>query len=172
MYMKRLTIALLLTLTTILTAYAQTPLKRVYDDNLNSIEQIDAALAEAKGTGRFVLSQVGGNWCPWCLRFADFATRDTTIAQVIADNYVYIHVNYPGRTAKLEPAKADMVNATMARLGNPGRFGYPVFVVLDDSGRILHTQDSSFLEEGNGYSREKTLRFLNAWTPKAVNAAK
>jgi len=56
----------------------------------------------------------------------------------------------------------------MQRLNNPGRFGYPVFVVLDGKGQVLHIQDSSFLEEGEGYDPKKVLRFFNAWTPRAV----
>ena len=57
----------------------------------------------------------------------------------------------------------------MKRLGNPQRFGFPVFVELDENGKVLHVQDSSFLEEGQGYNKDKVLRFLNNWTPKAVN---
>ena len=56
----------------------------------------------------------------------------------------------------------------MERLGNPGRFGYPVFVVLDEKGRLVHTQDSGLLEEGSGYSREKVIGFFKNWTPSAV----
>ena len=56
----------------------------------------------------------------------------------------------------------------MKRLDNCGRFGFPVFVVLNDEGKVLHIQDSSFLEEGQGYSQEKVLRFFKNWTPKAV----
>ena len=40
---------------------------------------------------------------------------------------------------------------------------------LDENGKVLHVQDSSFLEEGQGYNKDKVLRFLNNWTPKAVN---
>ncbi len=40
----------------------------------------------------------------------------------------------------------------LKRLNNPGRFGYPVFVVLNGKGQVIHIQDSSFLEEGNGYN--------------------
>ena len=36
----------------------------------------------------------------------------------------------------------------MKRLNNPARFGFPVFVVLDEKGTVLYIQDSSFLEEG------------------------
>ena len=42
-------------------------------------------------------------------------------------------------------------------------------IVLDENGKVLHVQDSSFLEEGQGYNKDKVLRFLNNWTPKAVN---
>ena len=43
-----------------------------------------------------------------------------------------------------------------------------MFVVLDEAGKVIHIQDSSFLEEGEGYSQEKVLRFFQKWTPKAV----
>ena len=43
-----------------------------------------------------------------------------------------------------------------------------VFVVLDANGKVLHTQDSSFLEEDKGYSEKKVLRFFKNWTPAAV----
>ena len=56
----------------------------------------------------------------------------------------------------------------MKRLNNCGRFGFPVFVVLDEEGRVIHIQDSSFLEEGQSYNQEKVLRFFKNWTPKAV----
>jgi len=56
----------------------------------------------------------------------------------------------------------------MKRLDNCGRFGFPVFVVLDEKGKVIHIQDSSFLEEGQGYDREKVLRFFKNWTPKAM----
>ena len=147
---------------------AQTALKKVYDETINPLEQIDRALTKAKADGKYVVCQVGGNWCIWCLRFADFITNDTTISKVVSDNYVYIHVNYNPR--KSEGAeKAQQAAALMKRLDNCGRFGFPVFVILDDAGRVLHIQDSSFLEEGQGYSQEKVLRFFKNWTPKAVN---
>lgn len=142
-------------------------LKKVYNEDINPIEQIDQAVAKAQSEGKFVVCQVGGNWCPWCLRFADFITNDTTVSKVIADNFVYIHVNYNPRKSEGE-AKARQAEELMKRLDNCGRFGYPVFVVLGEDGKVVHIQDSSFLEEGQGYNKEKVLRFFNNWTPKAV----
>ena len=150
-----------------LTVNAQTTLKKVYNEDLNPMTQIDEALVKAKADGKYVVCQVGGNWCPWCLRFADFVTNDTTISKVLADNFVYIHVNYNPRKAQ-DAEKTTQAQAMLARLNQPARFGFPVFVVLDEQGRVLHIQDSSFLEEGQGYSQTKVLRFFKNWTPKAV----
>ena len=166
--MKRTLLSIALALTTFLTM-AQTGLKKVCDENINPMTQIDEAVAQAKAANgeKFVICQVGGNWCPWCLRFADFMSKDTDIMKVVNDNFIYIHVNYNPSKAKAAN-KAKEAAALMQRLGNPQRFGFPVFVVLDQNGKVLHIQDSSFLEEGKGYNKDKVLRFLNAWAPIAV----
>jgi len=146
---------------------AQTGLKKVYNENVNPLEQIDQAIVKAKAEGKFVVCQVGGNWCPWCLRFADFITNDSTISKLIDENFEYIHVNYNPRQSQ-GAEKVEQGKALMKRLNNCGRFGFPVFVVLDEEGKVLHIQDSSFLEEGKGYNQEKVLRFFKGWTPRAV----
>ena len=143
-------------------AQEQTSLKKVYNEDINPMEQIDQAIVQARNEGKFVICQVGGNWCPWCLRFADFVTNDSTISSVIEENYVYIHVNYHPRKA------GEVGEALMKRFNNAGRFGFPVFVVLDEQGNVLHIQDSVYLEEGKGYNQERTLRFFQNWTPAAV----
>ena len=165
---KRITLVLLALLMAI-TIEAQTSLKKVYNEDINPVEQIDKALVKAKSEGKFVICQVGGNWCPWCLRFADFITNDTAISKVIAENFEYIHVNYNPRKSEGEE-KLQQAKALMKRLNNCGRFGFPVFVVLDEEGKVIHIQDSSFLEEGQGYNQEKVMRFFKNWTPKSVKS--
>ena len=162
--MKQILIITCLLLVTSLTAQTQEGLPRVYDETINPMTQIDQAIGQASDEGKFVVCQVGGNWCPWCLRFADFVTKDSVISRVIEDNFVYIHVNYNPR----KQDNPELVQTLMRRLGNPARFGFPVFVVLDQQGRVLHIQDSSFLEEGKGYNQEKVLRFFQCWTPEAT----
>lgn len=172
------TAAIIFLMLMLITANAQTTLKKVYDESIDPVEQINKAVSEAKTSGRYVVCQLGGNWCPWCLRFAAFATGDSLVSKTMTDNFVYIHVNYnPRRAASASQATAASVSPErtgemLKRLGNPVRFGFPVFVILDEEGNVIHTQDSSFLEEGKGYSQEKTLRFLRAWTPTAVKGAK
>ena len=163
----RKVLVVLLTILFSLSANAQTGLKKVYNEDINPIEQINQAIVKAKSEGKFVICQMGGNWCPWCLRFADFITNDTTISKVIDENFEYIHVNYNPRKSVGE-TQQQQAAALMKRLNNCGRFGFPVFVVLDEEGKVIHIQDSSFLEEGQGYNQEKVLRFFKNWTPKSV----
>ena len=163
----RKNIVLLIAILFSLSSDAQMAQKKVYNEDIDPIEQIDQAVAKAKSEGKFVICQVGGNWCPWCLRFADFITKDTTITKVINENFEYIHVNYNPRKSQGEEKQAQG-KALMKWLDNCGRFGFPVFVVLDEEGKVVHIQDSSFLEEGKSYSQEKVLRFFKNWTPQTV----
>ena len=138
-------------------------LPKIYDEKADAMSQIDQALDEARESGRFVICQVGGNWCAWGLRFAKFITEDEEIANVVKENFVYIHVN---------TSKANKNEEALRRLGNPGRFGYPVLVILDDEGRVMHIQNSSYLEEGNSYNHKKVLEFFLNWTRKAIEELK
>ena len=165
--MKKIFVFVLFVALLSLSAHAQTALKKVYNEEINPMTQIDEALAQAKSSGKFVVCQVGGNWCPWCLRFADFVTKDTTISQVIDQNFVYIHVNYNPRKSQ-DAEKTAQTQSMLKRLDNPARFGFPVFVVLDGQGKVRHIQNSRLLEEGKSYNQAKVLRFLKNWTPQAV----
>lgn len=139
------------------------PLPKVYEEGRDAMEQIESALEEARGTDRLVVCQVGGNWCPWCLRFAKLITEDEEISQLIKENFVYIHVNTSKENKNVDALK---------RLENPGRFGYPALVVLDREGRVIHIQNSAYLEEGKGYNRKKVLEFFQNWTIKAIEEIK
>lgn len=156
--MKRITTIMLLTMALALSTSAQT---KIYDESINPFTQIDEAVAKAQKEGKYAVCQLGGNWCSWCTRFARFIKEDTEIDKVVNDNFVYIHVNYKSR-------KDELAQRVSKRLGNAGRFGFPVLVILDEKGSVLHIQNSAYLEEGQGYDKAKVLDFFRQWTPKAV----
>ena len=141
--------------------------KKIYDEDINPLSQIDEALERAKTENKFVICQVGGNWCPWCLKFADYIKKDSLVNKTIDDNFIYIHVNYNPR-AKQQPERALQTKQMMKRLNNPARFGFPVLVVLNQEGNVLHIQDSGFLEEDDSYNHKKVMSFLRNWTPEAL----
>lgn len=136
---------------------------KVYDESADAMAQIDEAVEVARSSGRFVVCQVGGNWCPWCLRFAKFITEDPQISQVIKENFVYVHIN---------TSKDNKNTEALIRLGNPGRFGYPALVILNEEGNVIHIQNSAYLEEGKGYNQKKVLEFFQNWTRKAIETIK
>ena len=153
-----------------MSAVAQTS-QKVYDETLNPATQIKEAVSKASKENKYVVAQLGGNWCKWCIRFARFVEGDPEIKSLVDDNFEFIHVNYNPRNPEADNNK-DATGEALRMLGNPVRFGYPVLVVLDSDGNVVHIQDSSFLESGEGYDKKKVLRFFNAWTPEAVRKSK
>lgn len=52
------------------------------------------------------------------------------------------------------------------KYGNPTRLGLPVIVILDADGKVLTTQDTGKLEEGDHHDPKKVLAFLGEWAEK------
>ena len=144
-------------------AYSQDLTKfHLYKPEEDAEKGIAAAVKQAKAENKHVFIQIGGNWCIWCARFNDFVTTDKQIDSLIQANYVVYHLNW---------SKENKNTALMTKYKFPGRFGYPVFLVLDGNGNLLHTQNSGYLEEGKSYSRDKVIGFFNDWNPKALDPA-
>lgn len=169
--MKKKLVMVSLLLAFALAGRAQTALKKVYDEQADPIEQIDKALKKAEDESKFVICQVGGNWCVWCLRFADFMTKNPAISKVVDENFIFLHTNYNPRN-NAGSSQTRQAKRLMKLLGQPGRFGFPVFVVLNPDGKVVHIQDSGYLEQGNSYDPKKVMRFFQNWTPKAVAGVK
>ncbi len=135
---------------------------KIYNPKADAADDIRKAVKLAAKENKHVLLQVGGNWCVWCRRFNALVTTDTGLNRIMYDNYVVVHVNYSPENHN---------DKVLADLEYPQRFGFPVFVVLDGKGRRIHTQNSGYLEEGKGHSKEKVAEFLNQWSPKALDPA-
>ncbi|KAA5533229.1 thioredoxin family protein [Taibaiella lutea] len=133
--------------------------EKLYDTAANPQTDIKKAIILAKKEHKNILLQVGGNWCIWCKRFHQTVAGNDTLNQLMQQNYVVLHVNYDQYNKNASIWKT---------LGYPQRFGFPVFVILDESGKQIHIQNSSYLEEGKGYNNGKIEDFFNAWTPAAI----
>ena len=86
MYMKRYLTLVILPLLFAVSMAAQGV--KYYDESIDPMAQIDEAVAKAAAEGKYVVCQVGGNWCKWCRWFAKFITDDAEISQTISDNFV------------------------------------------------------------------------------------
>ena len=133
---------------------------KLYNPYSNVEKDVAAALVKAKKEKKHVLLQIGGNWCVWCYRFNSFVLTDSTLKHLLENNYILYHLNY---------SKENKNEAYMKKLGFPQRFGFPVLVILDAEGNRIHTQDSSLLEKGNGYDKDKVKSFLMNWSPAMLD---
>ena len=135
--------------------------EEIYDPSANAMADIARAVTIAKKSNKHVFVKVGGNWCGWCKLYDKFSNSDEDIALIMMQEYTTVLVNWSPENRNLE---------AMNYLGRPQRFGYPVFIILDGNGSVLHTQDTALLEEGRGYNKNHVLRFLKVWTYSAVSA--
>ena len=133
----------------------------IYNPKADAKADISNAVAKAKKSGKHVFIQVGGNWCGWCISFHKLVEATPDLKKYLNDNYETVLLNFSP-----ENKNADV----MANLGYPGRFGYPVFVILNGDGKVLHIQNSAYLEEGERHSVNKVKEFLQGWTAAAITA--
>jgi len=158
--MKNIAISIFLILAVLGTGYAQESKVTIYNPLADAKVDINAAVAKAASENKHVLIQVGGNWCGWCVKFHKLLHTDTTIDSLLKADYVFILVNYSKENKNLPVLK---------ELDFPQRFGFPVLVVLDKTGKRIHTQDSGLLEAGDGYDAKKVLGFLKGWNVAALD---
>jgi len=132
----------------------------LYHPLANAEKDITAAIKQAAKEKKHVLIQAGGNWCNWCMEFNRLTTTDKQMDSAINADYVVYHLNYSPQNTNYELFK---------KYGFAVRFGFPVFLILDGNGNLIHTQNSSYLEEGKSYNKKKILEFLSEWKPAALD---
>lgn len=124
---------------------------KLYNPDANAQADIQNAVKKAQTEGKYVFLQIGGNWCSWCIKFNKFTTTDTQIDSLFKASYVIVHVNYSKENQNL---------ALLEKLHYPQRFGFPVFLILNEKGERIHTQNSAYLEKETGTIK---LRSWNFW---------
>ncbi len=133
---------------------------KAYNPDENAKEAIGKLVKQAKETNKHVLIQVGGNWCIWCMRFDDMVKNDLQLDSLRNANFVVYHLNY---------SKENKNEDLMEKYKFPQRFGFPVFLVLNEKGDLIHTQDSWYLEAEKTYNKDKTKAFFTNWGKKAFD---
>ncbi len=136
---------------------------KIYNPDADAKAEVAAAVAKAAAEGKHVFLQIGGNWCPWCVKFHTMIAENAKLDSLVKANYEVVKVNY---------SKENDNHELLATLGYPQRFGFPVFVILDGKGNVLHTQDSWYLEQDKTYSPEKVEHLFKMWSAYTMKEAK
>lgn len=123
---------------------------RAYDGKAVPAEQLQKAYAQAKAENKRVLLQFGGNWCVFCQALDEVIEADAAL-KALKNRYVAIHI---------DAANADDLNQ---RWGRPFDHGFPVLLVLDASGNVLHTQPMTVFIRGGSFDPGGVAGFLRQW---------
>lgn len=141
------------------TSQKQVGLERPYNPQEDAQAKLKQLIAQAQKENKNIMIQAGGNWCIWCLRFDHYWKTHEVLKQIVNQNYLYYHLNWSPENKN---------EAVFKKFGYPGKKnGYPVFIVLDKNGKLLHIQNSGVLEDGKSYQLDKVKAFFEKWTPKA-----
>ena len=136
--------------------------QQVYNPEADAREDLKQAIEKADAADKHVFVMVGGNWCPWCRQLNKLLTNNQELNALLEENYVLVKVNY---------SKENKNKPVLKRLDYPQRFGFPVLVILNNQGERIHTQNTVYLEQGDGYSNKRIKEFLNNWSPDALDPA-
>jgi thioredoxin-related protein len=125
-----------------------------FDPARDPFKDLKETIVQAKKENKRIILDVGGEWCIWCKRIDAFMNEDNDIRNTLERNFIILKVNY---------SKENKNEKFLSQF--PEVAGYPHFFVLDENGKLLHSQNTGELEKDKYYSKEKFLSFLNKWIP-------
>jgi thiol:disulfide interchange protein len=141
-----------------ISASAQGPLPAPtdkFDPARDAAADIESAVVVARQSGRRIILDVGGEWCGWCHTLDRFFAADAELQKLRDTSYIWLKVNY---------SEENKNQKVLSRY--PAIKGYPHLFVLEQDGKLLHSQDTVLLEKGSSYERARVVEFLQKWAPK------
>ena len=126
--------------------------KNLYSETANPTADIASALKQARREHKRVLLDFGGNWCGDC-QLLDIYYRQSPNAQLLAKNFILVHVNIGHMDKNVDVAKKYNVPITK---------GVPALAVIDANGNLLYSEREKEFEHT---SPEAITAFLNRWKP-------
>jgi thiol:disulfide interchange protein len=135
-------------------ATANTKATEKFDPSRDARKDIEAAIAKARKTHKRIMLDVGGEWCIWCHRLDDYFAQNAKLRELREENFIWLKINFSPE------------NENQAVLSAyPAIPGYPHIFVLDENGKLLHSQNTEELEADKSYNLEKMFAFLSKWSP-------
>jgi len=126
-----------------------------YGEDRDVEVDLKMTMARAATEDKRILLQVGGEWCGWCKLLTAFIDKQDAVRELLNKNYLLMKVTY----TQQQPNEAFLSKY-------PKIAAYPHLFVLDAEGNLLHSQDTSPLEEGKGYNEGRIVAFLEEWKKK------
>lgn len=130
------------------------PLPYPYDEKANAAEQVEKTFASAKKSGKRVLVDFGGNWCPDCRVLAGVMELPEVKA-FVARHYEVVTVDV---------GRLDRNLALVERFGITRLAGVPTVVVAEANGTPLNVTNSAELASARSMTPQGIADWLAQWT--------
>ena len=130
-----------------------------YDETAIAGEEITEALKKAQSNNRYVLLQMGGNWCPDCRTLGEYFSRPD-IKTWLDERVVLVSVDVGEWDRNL-----DIVEA----YENPISEGIPALVLLDSQNQIIFATLAGELATARSMSKIELIEWLNKKIDPLIN---
>ena len=121
-----------------------------YDENADALENISMALKNAKLENKYVLLQMGGNWCPDCRTLGEYFSR-SDIKQWLNDRLILVSVDVGEWNRNLD---------IVEEYGNPISEGIPALVLLNSNDEVMLATLAGELASARSMSKDDLIEWL------------
>lgn len=128
-----------------------------YDENANAELDIQTALKESLGNGKFILLEFGANWCPDCNVLAE-QMHEAPLKDLIESNFIVVNVDI---------GDGDKNKDLVKKYGNVTDRGIPSIIVLDKGNNILLGTLSGQLANARSMGKKELYDFFLSVVSKA-----
>lgn len=133
-----------------------TPLPLPYNETADAKADVAATIARAKASGKHVLLDFGGNWCPDCRVLAGVLNLDE-VEGAVARTFEVAMIDVGRFNKNLDIAETYGVKVT----------GVPTVIVLDQQGRFVNAGHPTVLSNARAMKPQAIVDTIFGWATPA-----
>jgi protein disulfide-isomerase len=135
------------------------PAYEPYDENADALDSISKALKIAELENKYVLLQMGGNWCPDCRTLGEYFSRPD-IKAWLDDRVILVSVDVGEWNRNLDVVEA---------YGNPISEGIPALVLLNSENEVMFATLAGELASARSMSKDDLIVWLQTKIDPMIN---
>ncbi len=135
------------------------PAYEPYDENADALDSLSKALKIAELENKYVLLQMGGNWCPDCRTLGEYFTRPD-IKAWLDDRLILVSVDVGEWNRNLDIAE---------KYGNPISEGIPALVLLNSENEVMFATLAGELASARSMSKNDLIVWLQTKIDPMIN---
>lgn len=123
-----------------------------YDESAIAGEEIIKALKKAKSNNKYILLQMGGNWCPDCRTLGEYFSRPD-IKKWLDERVILVSVDVGEWDRNLD---------IVEEYGNPISEGIPALVLLNPDNEVMFSTLAGELASARNMSKNDLVQWLKS----------